>query len=66
MGFADGERVRDGCTAGVSLGAKVGAELGMSVGIADGGRVTSTTARLLVSSARVLLTFDATADVKFE
>ena len=48
------------------VGTNVGARVGTSVGIADGGRVTSTTARLLVSSARVVLTFDATADVKFE
>ena len=51
---------------GSGEGAEVGELVGKSVGIADGGRVTSTMARLLVSSARVVLTFDATADVKFE
>ena len=55
-----------GIPLGRFVGTNVGARVGTSVGIADGGRVTSTTARLLVSSARVVLTFDATADVKFE
>jgi hypothetical protein len=51
---------------GSGVGSDVGAAVGMSVGTGDGGRVTSITARLLVSTARVVLTLDATADVKFE